>query len=104
MKSLEDMTQQLLTNDSIGADDRDSSVGSDSTPSITVTAHARGGEGAEGPLRDSNDSKIHNLSNDRFDRFSGDTTHTQSQDAGAADEMPWDSFLEEASTDDAYAD
>ena len=41
---------------------------------------------------------------ERFDGFSGDTTHTQSQDAGAADELPWDSFLEEASTDDADAD
>ena len=40
---------------------------------------------------------------ERFDGFSGDTTHTQSQDAGAADELPWDSFLEEASSDDADA-
>ena len=41
---------------------------------------------------------------ERFDGFSGDTTHTQSQDAEAADELPWDSFLEEASSDDADAD
>ena len=41
---------------------------------------------------------------ERFERFSEDTTHTQSQDAGAADELPWDSFLEEASSDDADAD
>ena len=41
---------------------------------------------------------------ERFDGFSGGTTHTQSQDAAAADELPWDSFLEEASTDDADAD
>ena len=41
---------------------------------------------------------------ERFDRFLGDTTHTQSQDVGAADELPWDSFLKEASSDDADAD
>ena len=41
---------------------------------------------------------------ERFDGFSGDTTHTQSQDAGAADELPWDSFLEQESSDDADAD
>ena len=41
---------------------------------------------------------------ERFEGFSGGITHTQSQDAGAADDLPWDSFLEEASTDDADAD
>jgi hypothetical protein len=41
---------------------------------------------------------------ERFDGFSGGITHTQSQDAEAADELPWDSFLEEASSDDADAD
>ena len=41
---------------------------------------------------------------ERFDGFSGDTTHTQSQDAETADELPWDSFLGEASSDDADAD
>ena len=41
---------------------------------------------------------------ERFDGFSGGATHTQSQDAGAAEELPWDSFLEEGSADDADAD
>ena len=41
---------------------------------------------------------------ERFDRFSGDTTHTQSQDAGAVDELPWDLFLEEGRSDDTDAD
>ena len=41
---------------------------------------------------------------ERFDRFSGDTTHTQSQDVGAADELPWDSFLKETRSDDTDAD
>jgi hypothetical protein len=45
----------------------DGSVGSDNAAAITVRAHARGGEGVERPLHDStdsNDSKIHNLSNE----------------------------------------
>ena len=42
----------------------DGSVGSNNAAAITVTAHARGGEGVERPLHDSNDSKIHNLSNE----------------------------------------
>ena len=51
---------------------RDRNVGSDSTPAITATAHARGGEGVERPLHDStdsNDSKIHNLSNEEVLEF-----------------------------------
>ena len=44
-------------------DGHDSNVGSDSTPPITATVHARGDEGVERLLHDSNDSKIHNLSN-----------------------------------------
>ena len=41
---------------------------------------------------------------ERFDGFSGGATHTQSQDAGAAEELPWDSFLNEGTADDADAD
>ena len=50
----------------------DGSVGSDNAAAITVTAHARGGEGVERPLHDStdsNDSKIHNLSNEEVLEF-----------------------------------
>ena len=51
---------------------RDSNVGSDSTSPITATVHVRGGEGVERPLHDStdsNDSKIHNLSNEEVLEF-----------------------------------
>ena len=51
---------------------RDSNVGSDSTSPITVTAHARGREGVERLLHDSNvsnDSEIHNLSNEEVLEF-----------------------------------
>ena len=47
----------------------DSSVGSDSSASSDVTPHARGGEGVKRPLHDSNDSKIHNLSNEEVLEF-----------------------------------
>ena len=50
----------------------DGSVGSDNAAAITVRAHARGGEGVERPLHDStdsNDSKIHNLSNEEVLEF-----------------------------------
>ena len=51
---------------------RDSNVGSDSTPPITVMAHTRGHEGVERLLHDSdvsNDSEIHNLSNEEVLEF-----------------------------------
>ncbi len=61
-------SQEPQEDGAIGADgrdsNRDSNVGSDSTPPITATVHARGDEGVERLLHDSNDSKIHNLSNE----------------------------------------
>jgi hypothetical protein len=51
---------------------RDSNVGSDSTSLITATVHAHGGEGVERLLHDSNDSndsEIHNLSNEEVLEF-----------------------------------
>ena len=69
-------SQEPQEDGAIGADgrdsNRDSNVGSDSTPPITATVHARGGEGVERPLHDStdsNDSKIHNLSNEEVLEF-----------------------------------
>jgi len=65
--------QEPQENGATGVDghdsNRDSNVGSDSTPAITATAHARGGEGVERPLHDSTDSKIHNLSNEEVLEF-----------------------------------
>ena len=68
--------QEPQENDAIGADghdsNRDSNVGSDSTSPITATVHARGDEGVERLLHDStdsNDSKIHNLSNEEVLEF-----------------------------------
>ena len=50
----------------------DGSVGSDNAAAITVTAHARGREGVERLMHDSNvsnDSEIHNLSNEEVLEF-----------------------------------
>ena len=52
-----------------GVDGHDSNVGSDSTSPTSATVHAHGGEGVERPLHDSNDSKIHNLSNEEVLEF-----------------------------------
>jgi len=69
-------SQEPQEDGAIGADghdsNRDSNVGSDSTSPITATVHAHGGEGVERPLHDStdsNDSKIHNLSNEEVLEF-----------------------------------
>jgi hypothetical protein len=64
--------QEPQEDGAIGADGHDSNVGSDSTSPITATVHAHGGEGVERPLHDStdsNDSKIHNLSNEEVLEF-----------------------------------
>jgi hypothetical protein len=60
----------------IGADgrdsNRDSSVGSDNAAAITVTAHTRGGDAVERLSHDSNvsnDSEMHNLSNEEVLEF-----------------------------------
>ena len=65
-------SQEPQEDGAIGADGHDSNVGSDSTSPITATVHAHGGEGVERPLHDStdsNDSKIHNLSNEEVLEF-----------------------------------
>jgi hypothetical protein len=69
-------SQEPQEDGAIGADgrdsNRDSNVGSDSTPPITATVHARGREGVERLLHDSdvsNDSKTRNFSNEEVLEF-----------------------------------
>ena len=100
-------TKELL----LGVEEQGSASNLRTVPSGSAMAQAQLGStsGVRTPLEPhSNHSSSLNSQSDegfeRFDGFSGDTTHTPSQDAGAADELPWDSFLEEASSDDTDAD
>ncbi|MCL0099934.1 hypothetical protein M1O55_03585 [Dehalococcoidia bacterium] len=88
--------------------------GNDSNPRTAPTDSAmaqvqkKGTSGVRTPFEphSNRSSSLHSQAEagfERFDGFSGDTTHTQSQDAGAADTLPWDSFLEEADSDETDA-